>query len=106
MSDDSKPVTETTAEDIPCILCLDPNECRKTGCVMNRRREQTTKRLSWCPDAPRYDRGECGWPECGCPDEMSKDEKATVALMDHLYRYFGMENPHPERAELLMKELP
>ena len=42
MSDDSKPVTETTAEDIPCILCLDPNECRKTGCVMNRRREQIT----------------------------------------------------------------
>ena len=36
----------TTAEDIPCILCLDPNECRKTGCVMNRRRDETTDRAA------------------------------------------------------------
>lgn len=25
-------------------------------------------RDTFCPDAARYDRGECGWPECGCPD--------------------------------------
>ena len=27
------------------------------------------ERKTWCPDARRYDRGDCGWPSCGCPDE-------------------------------------
>ena len=31
--------------------------------------DQTTQeRATWCPDAARYDRGECGWPQCQCPD--------------------------------------
>lgn len=28
---------------------------------------------TWCPDAARYDRGECGWPRCGCPGNGPKD---------------------------------
>lgn len=27
------------------------------------------ERKTWCPDHRRYDRGECGWPACGCADD-------------------------------------
>jgi hypothetical protein len=30
-------------------------------------------RQTWCPDAARYDRGKCGWPQCGCPDNGPTD---------------------------------
>lgn len=39
--------------------------------------ETTTK----CPDAARYDRGECGWPKCGCPGKIGENERATAAIV-------------------------
>lgn len=37
-------------------------------------------RKTWCPDAARYDRGECGWPKCQCPDNGPTDEEARAII--------------------------
>jgi hypothetical protein len=37
-----------------------------------------TTRQTWCPDAARYDRGECGWPRCGCPDNGPTDAEVQA----------------------------
>jgi hypothetical protein len=35
-------------------------------------------RTTWCPDHRRYDRGECGWPRCRCPDNGPTDDDKGV----------------------------
>ena len=38
----------------------------------------TPERTTWCPDAARYDRGECGWPQCQCPDNGPTDAEVKA----------------------------
>lgn len=46
-------------------------------------------RREWCPDQVRYDRGKCGWPGCGCPDDVT-DRNVTGELRAWMMTYWQM----------------
>lgn len=41
-------------------------------------------RETWCPDPARYDRGECAWPRCKCPDIPPSDEASVQQIVDRI----------------------